>query len=221
MAGTNPAVVAVFARALTTFSHIPPKFARPALVASRSASPSDRRRAGLAYRAARRHARRSTAKPRDAARAPHGHVGPSPPTGVTWGRARPCARLCRRLTRLTPSLPSEPLSSAAIRRPKRLPNRFSSVASPFSELGRGCSRPLQALPQPSLGSTPPQNAAISPISLTAITYFPDEFPISHHLLRNSQLSHPRRTRLAESSEFQQSRINFCDFKKLHSSRNSS
>ena len=33
--------------------------------------------------------------------------------------------------------------------------------------------------------------------------------------------HTRRTRLAESGEFQQSRINFCEFKKLHTSRNSS
>ncbi len=70
---------------------------------------------------------------------------------------------------------------------------------------------------PSAEFRPIENAAIS---LTAITYFPDEFPISHNL-RNSQLSHPRRTRLAESGEFQQSRMNFCEFKQLHSSRNSS
>ena len=114
--------------------HIPPKFARPALVASGSAWPSTRRAAGLAYRAACRHARRSTAKPRDAVHAPHGHVGPPPPTGVARGRARPCTRLCRRLTRLTPSLHSESLPSAAIRRPKCLFCRFSSVASRVSEL---------------------------------------------------------------------------------------
>ena len=184
---------------------ITPKFARPALVASESAWPSTRRAARLAYRAACRHTRRSTAKPRYAMHAPHGHMGPSPPTGVMWGRARPCAPLCRRLTRLTPSLPTDTLPSAAFRRPKRLFSRFSSVASPFSELaglfstvaGR-CKRRCR----PFLGSIPPQNAAISPISLTAITYFPDEFPISHNLLRISQLSHPRRTRLAESGEFQ-------------------
>ena len=141
-----------------------------------------------------------------------------PLCGAVRGLALP---ICRRLMRSTASLSSEPLPSAAFRRPKRLFSRFSSVASPSSRSWRGCSRPLQALLQPSLGSIPPQNAAISPISLTAITYFPDEFPISHNLLRNSQLSHPRRTRLAESGEFQQSRINFCEFKKLHSSRNSS
>ena len=193
-------------------------------MASGSAWPSTRRAARLAYRAACRHARRSTAKPRDAVRAPHGHVGPPPPTGVARGRARPCTRLCRRLTRLTPSLHSESLPSAAIRRPKCLFCRFSSVASRVSELAgllsavaSRCKRRCR----PFLGSIPPQHNAISPISLTAITYFPDKFPISHNLLRNSQLSHPRRTRLAESGEFQQSRINFCEFKELHSSRNSS
>ena len=105
-------------------------------MASGSAWPSTRRASGLAYRAACRHARRSTAKPRDTVHAPHGQVGPPPPTGVTWGRARPCAPLCRRPTRLTPSLRSESLPSAAFRRPKRLPSRFSSVASRFSELAR-------------------------------------------------------------------------------------
>ena len=158
--------------------HIAPKFAQPALVASESASPSRRRAAGLAYRAACRHTHRSTAKPRDAVHTPHSQVGPAPPTGVTWGRARPCAPLCRRLTHLTPFLHSESLPSAAIRRPKRSPSRFSSVAS-RSRSWR-CSRPLQAL-LPRLNS--PQNAAMSPISLTAITYFPDEFPISHNLHR--------------------------------------
>ena len=93
-----------------------------------------RRAAGLAYRVACRHARRSTAKPRDAVHAPHGHVGPSPPTGVARGRARPCAPLCHRLTRLAASLRVEPLPSTAFRRPKRLFCRFSSLETRFSEL---------------------------------------------------------------------------------------
>ena len=114
--------------------HIAPKFARPALVVSESAWPSTRRAYGLAYRDACRHARRSTANPRDAVHAPHGQVGPPPPTGAARGRARPCAPLCRRLTRLAASLRTESLPSAAIRRPKRLFSRFSSVASRFSEL---------------------------------------------------------------------------------------
>jgi hypothetical protein len=137
---------------------ITPKFARPALVASVRAWPLTRRTAGLASRAACRHARRSTAKPRDAVHAPHGHVGLAPPTGVTWGRARPCPPLCRRPTRLTPSLRTEPLPNAAFRRPKRLPSRVSSVASRVSDLAGLFSavasavaafpRPLQAVASP-------------------------------------------------------------------------
>ena len=99
------------------------------LVASESPWPSTRRAARLAYRAACRHERRSTAKPRDAVRAPHGQVGPSPPTGAARGRARPCTPLCRRPTRLAASLRSEPLPSTAFRRPQRLQSRFSTVAS--------------------------------------------------------------------------------------------
>ena len=139
----------------SVIEHITPKFARPALVASESAWPSTRRAAGLAYRAACRHARRSTAKPRDAVHAPHGQVGPPPPTGAARGRARPCAPLCRRLTRLAPSLRAEPLPSAAIRRPKRLFCRFSSVASTFSELAglfSAVANPAAAFPR--LNSAP-------------------------------------------------------------------
>ena len=51
-------------------------------LASESAWPSTRRAYGLAHRTACRHARQSTAKPRDAVHAPHGQVGPSPPTGA-------------------------------------------------------------------------------------------------------------------------------------------
>ena len=172
----------------SVIEHIPPKFARPALVASESAWPSTRCAAGLAYRAACRHARRSTAKPRDAVRAPHGHVGPAPPTGAARGRARPCAPLCRRLTRLTASFASEPLPNAAFRRPKRLVCRFSSLENRFSELP-GLFSPVSGQLQPAFSSLFPAarfgqnapNAAAFP--LTAITYFPDEFPISHNLLK--------------------------------------
>ena len=62
-------------------------------LASESAWPSTRRAYGLAHRTACRHARQSTAKPRDAVHAPHGHAC-GPGTRPTDGhRAGPCEAL--------------------------------------------------------------------------------------------------------------------------------
>ena len=169
-------------------AHIAPKFARPALVASGSAWPSTRRTAALAYRAACRHARRSTAKRRDAVHTPHGQVGGP---GTTYGRhVGPCEALH------TPLPSTDALDTLSTRRvaSQRRDSTAKALAEPLLErckhlLGAGGAvlGRCNALLQPSLGSIPPQNAAMSPISLTAITYFPDEFPISHNLLRNLQL----------------------------------
>ena len=105
---------------------------------------------GLAYRAACRHARRSTAKPRDAVHAPHGQAGGWArraaylPTGASWGRGRPRTPLCRRLTRLEPSLRSESLPNGQ----KCSFCRFSSVENRFSKLARARFGPIAALFQP-------------------------------------------------------------------------
>ena len=72
----------------------------------------------------------------------------------------------------------------------------------------------------STGALPYARGRVRPCAATSLTAFtyPDEFPVAHNLLRILQLFHPRRTRLAESGEFQQFRIKFCEFKELHSSR---
>ena len=141
---------------------ISPKFARPALVASGSAWPSTRRAARLAYRAACRHARRSTAKPRDAVHAPHGQVGPE------WGRHRLRAPLgaVRGLVR-TPLPSTDALGGLFALRAasQRRVSTTKALAEPLLDrckpcLGAGvavldCCRPLQAPLQPSLVSIPP------------------------------------------------------------------
>ena len=95
--------------------HIAPNFARPALVASGSAWPSTRdvgappalptsTRTGL-YRAACRHARRSTTKPRDAVHArTHGHLGERTRVSCTDGGSRSLLTYYSLLTTLHYSL---------------------------------------------------------------------------------------------------------------------
>ena len=164
--------------------------------------------------------RRSTAEPASALRPPCAHPAPSPLTQHSLPRPRPCAPRCSRPCGLVSAWRAMRLPYTAARQPSAAGKAGNArVVAPLglleTRLGLSVSRLVPLSFSALFRRSSRRNLGL--FRLQRLNGFMTN--LRFHII-NSQLSRPRRTRVAKSGEFRPSRTNFCKLKESHSSRNS-